>query len=85
MDDTKKDYTTLGNNPDESQLQNCRPYLIQKMKQEKLKKDEIQAIAQDFEPDLSILPEEIQAIVSRARNRHGNELTSKQCDRMLLE
>lgn len=84
MDETKNDYTRLGKNPNESQLNNCRPYLIQKFKQEEIKKLEIEAAAEK-DPNLTSLPQEILNIVNKYRNRHGNELTSKQVDRMLLE
>mmetsp|Transcript_1291 Transcript_1291/g.1161 ORF Transcript_1291/g.1161 Transcript_1291/m.1161 type:complete len:86 (+) Transcript_1291:110-367(+) len=85
MDDTKKDYSTLGRSVNESQVQNCRPYLMQKIKQEEVKKMEMQAAAADIDPDLRNLPEEIHSIVSRYRNRFGNDLTAKQIDRLLLE
>ncbi|CAI2367170.1 unnamed protein product [Moneuplotes crassus] len=84
MDDTKNDYSRLGKSPNESQINNCRPYLIQKFRQEELKKLEMEAATQK-EPDLSVLPEDIQAIVNKFRNRQGNELSSKMVDKLLVE
>jgi hypothetical protein len=84
MDDTKRDYSKLGKIVDESQLRHCRPYLIQKLKQEELRKLEIEA-AMQTEPNLSILPEEIYKIIQNYRDRYGNELSMKQVDKMLVE
>lgn len=84
LDETKKDYSRLDKEADISQLQRCRPYLIQKLKQEELKKLELEAEMQK-EPNLDILPDEIKRIVKKFRDRHGKEMTAKQVDRMLVE
>lgn len=84
MDESKRDFSRLGKETDESQLNHCRPYLIQKLKQEELRKLEIEAAMQK-EPNLNILPDEIHRIVQNYRDRFGSELTPKQVDKMLIE
>ena len=84
MDETKKDYSRLGKELDESQMHNCRPYLIQKFRQEEMRKLEMEAATQK-EPDLNTLPPEIQKVVKKYRDRYGNDLTPKQVDRLLVE
>lgn len=49
-----------------------------------MRKLEIEAASQK-EPDLNILPEDIRAVVRKYRAKHGNEMTPKQVDRMLIE
>lgn len=83
LDETKKDYSRIGK-VDESNLPNCRPYLLQKIKQEELKRKEMEAEEQR-EPDLTTLPEEIMKIVQKYRSKNGNELSPKAVDRMLVE
>lgn len=84
LDDTKRDYSQLGKVTDESQLHHCRPYIIQKMRQEELKRLEME-IATQKDPDLNVLPEEVRKIVKKNRDKFGNDLSPKQVDRMLLE
>lgn len=82
LDKSKKEFSLLGKG-DDSKLEQCRPYLIQRSRQEEKRQKDL-LIELEKEPDLSKLPEKIRKVVEKERTLHGIELTSKQVDKMLL-
>lgn len=83
LDETKKEYSWLGKE-DISNLPQWRPYLLQKLKQEQLRKIEMDA-EKDKEPDLNVLPDEIKKIVKSYKDRSGGEILTKNFDKIMIE
>lgn len=83
LDETKKEYSWLGKE-DISNLPQWRPYLLQKLKQEQLRRIEMDA-EKDKEPDLNVLPDEIKKIVKSYKDRSGGEIFTKNFDKIMIE
>ena len=83
LDETKKEYSWLGKE-DISNLPQWRPYLLQKLKQEQLRRIEMDA-EKDKEPDLNVLPDEIKKIVKSYKDRSGGEILTKNFDKIMIE
>lgn len=83
LDETKKEYSWLGKE-DISNLPQWRPYLLQKLKQEQLRRIEMDA-EKNKEPDLNVLPDEIKKIVKSYKDRSGGEILTKNFDKIMIE